>query len=249
MEHKEFDLVLWNNRKRNINLKQVYKIQAIDYKINQAIITPVSNHTRVIDLSNDVPPPLHDSYLVHNIEELKQYTPEPKKQAVISDCKKYRFALSRIWDHQKPMAMFIMLNPSTADAKQDDPTIRRCISFAKSWGYGGIIVCNLFPFRATNPKELLVRENISTQISLNSFYIRQLQEHCRVIILAWGNENILDKIFKEHYPVGKLSFLKLEKIHYLELSKNGTPKHPLYLPQTLKPQPLKEFTDSIYRLF
>lgn len=187
------------------------------------------------------------SHLV-SIEELKPHEPKPKKHAIISDCKKYRFALHREWDDSKPTAMFIMLNPSTADAEKDDPTIRRCMSFAKSWGYGGIIVCNLFPFRATNPKELLIRENISTQISLNGSYIRQLQEHCRVVILAWGNELILDYIFKQHYPFGKLNYLQIEKIHYLELSKNGTPKHPLYLPQTLKPQPLRELTNSIKRI-
>src|SRR3546814_16904510 len=63
--------------------------------------------------------------------------------------------LWRIWDDTKPQCMFIMLNPSTADADLDDPTIRRCIGFAKSWGYGGLQVCNLFAYRSTEPRELL----------------------------------------------------------------------------------------------
>lgn len=81
------------------------------------------------------------------------------KSAIISECGKYRYSLSRIWDENKANVLFIMLNPSTADGDVDDPTIRRCIGFAKSWGYGGIYVGNLFAYRATDPKELLKVEN------------------------------------------------------------------------------------------
>ena len=64
--------------------------------------------------------------------------------AIISDCGKYRYQLWRKWDPSLPVVLFIMLNPSQADASEDDPTIRRCINYAKSWGYGGIYVGNLF---------------------------------------------------------------------------------------------------------
>ena len=77
-----------------------------------------------------------------------------KKHAVISHDDKYRYQLSRIWDEEKPMVLFIMLNPSTADADVDDPTIRRVVNFAKSWGYGGVFVGNLYAFRSTDPKVL-----------------------------------------------------------------------------------------------
>ena len=77
-----------------------------------------------------------------------------KKHAVISQDNKYRYQLSRIWDNEKPTVLFIMLNPSTADADADDPTIRRVVNFAKSWGYGGVFVGNLYAFRSTDPKGL-----------------------------------------------------------------------------------------------
>ena len=79
--------------------------------------------------------------------------------AVISECGKYRYSLTRIWDESKPKVMFIMLNSSTANANNDDPTIRRCINFAKAWGFGDLYVCNIFAYRATNPQELLKVDN------------------------------------------------------------------------------------------
>ena len=77
-----------------------------------------------------------------------------QRKADISACGRYRYSLQRIWGEAPPLA-FIMLNPSTADANIDDPTIRRCMSFARREGCGGIIVVNLFALRATDPKELL----------------------------------------------------------------------------------------------
>ena len=75
--------------------------------------------------------------------------------ATFSKCKIYRYRLWRIWDAKKPTVLFIMLNPSTAGSTMDDPTIKRCIGFAKSWGYGGLYVGNLFAYRSTQPKGLL----------------------------------------------------------------------------------------------
>ena len=77
------------------------------------------------------------------------------KGAKFSPCKKYRLQLWRIWDDKLPKIMFIMLNPSYADAHHDDPTIRRCINFAKNWGYGGFYVGNIYPLISTKPKLLL----------------------------------------------------------------------------------------------
>ena len=78
-----------------------------------------------------------------------------KSGAIFSSCRKYRYALWRNWDESKPRPMIIGLNPSTADEKENDPTIVRCINFAKSWGYGGVYVANLFAFRATLPIEMM----------------------------------------------------------------------------------------------
>jgi hypothetical protein len=66
-------------------------------------------------------------------------------------CEVYRYELRRVWDAQLGLACWVMLNPSTADANEDDPTIRRCVNFARTWGYGGIVVRNLFALRATDP--------------------------------------------------------------------------------------------------
>jgi hypothetical protein len=76
------------------------------------------------------------------------------KDAVLSECRTYRYALWRIWDQTVPYAMFIGLNPSTADESNDDPTLTRCMGFAKSWGYGGVCMANLFALRSTDPTAL-----------------------------------------------------------------------------------------------
>ena len=77
-----------------------------------------------------------------------------RTDAVFSDCRKYRYALWRVWDESKPVAVFIGLNPSTADEVNDDPTVKRCVNFAQEWGYGGLCMANLFAFMATDPEVL-----------------------------------------------------------------------------------------------
>jgi len=158
------------------------------------------------------------------------------KSAIISEDGLYRYSLSRIWNDNLPMVMFIMLNPSIADAEIDDPTIRRCIGFAKSWGFGGLCVGNLFAYRATNPKELL---NINDPIgSENINFLNDMFNKSEICVFAWGNSKILYKLSQwENENAYLYNFLtNLNKCHYLELSKNGTPKHPLYLKSDLKPE-------------
>lgn len=158
------------------------------------------------------------------------------KEAVISDCGIYRYSLTRIWDESKPKVMFIMLNPSTADHEQDDPTIRRCISFAKSWGYGGLYVCNLFAYRATNPADLLKVDNPFGD--KNIWHTRQLLDKVEKVICAWGNKKIVDKIIGKGNSYENLYFA-YETLHYIDLSKDGVPKHPLYLKSDLEPKRLE----------
>ena len=76
------------------------------------------------------------------------------RSAVISECRLYRYRLDRVWDTGEAQVLFVMLNPSTADATVDDRTICRCMEFARAWGYGGLVVGNLFAYRATNPQQL-----------------------------------------------------------------------------------------------
>jgi len=153
--------------------------------------------------------------------------------AVISDCEKYRYALTRAWDDSKPMVMFLMLNPSTADAAQDDPTIRRCIAFAKSWGYGSLCVGNLFAYRSTTPKELLSCENPVGD--KNKFWIDMMAAKSKMIVCAWGNANIVDKLAKRFTNESFQPLLGLNNLYYIDLAKDGTPKHPLYLKGDLIP--------------
>jgi len=156
----------------------------------------------------------------------------PISSAVISVDGIYRYQLSRIWDEKLPQVMFIMLNPSTADAEKDDPTIRRCKSFAKSWGFGGIRVGNLFAYRSTDPKEILQCSNPIGEE--NKRHIDKMAAKCELVICAWGNSDIVNKLTKnnpEYFPLKNITNLR-----YLELSIDGTPKHPLYLKGNLQPK-------------
>lgn len=157
--------------------------------------------------------------------DLFPYQVTVEKGATISDCGLYRYALWRIWDKTKPLVLWIMHNPSTADADKDDPTIRRIIGFTKSWGYGGFYVGNLSPYRATNPNEL---EKLSYKILVpaeNTSAIDEMKRKCELHVLACG------------VPVKPLQKLPItgSDYHYLELTKEGYPRHPLYLKSNLKP--------------
>lgn len=154
------------------------------------------------------------------------------KDAVLSDCEIYRYILSRVWDEQLPLVNIIGLNPSTADDKFDDPTIRRCINFAKQWGYGGFIMTNLFAFRSPKPTDLkkFDGDKIGTH---NNEYIKRAIKNCDISVIAWGNHGrLMDR---------DLKVLKLiNSTHYLEMSKLGLPKHPLYLKGNLIPMKLSK---------
>lgn len=142
------------------------------------------------------------------------------KGAVLSDDGVYRYVLSRIWDDAKDKVMFIALNPSTADALNDDPTIGRMIGYAKLWGYGGMYVCNLFAYRATDPKDMKSAENpIGNQ---NDTFIQQYAAKSDKVIFCWGTHG--------SYLNRDKDMLKLiDNPCCIELSKHGHPKHPLYL--------------------
>ncbi len=122
-----------------------------------------------------------------------------------------------------------MHNPSTADGDRDDPTIRKIIKFTKSWGYGGLYVGNLFPFRATNPKDLL-KKSFEEIAPLENFkHIREMVAVCDLHILAYGNPVVED---------AKPEFFDKRWHHLGELTKYDNPRHPLYLKDDLKPVPL-----------
>jgi len=143
-----------------------------------------------------------------------------KKSAIISDCGKYRYELHREWDKKKRKVLFIMLNPSTADADNNDLTTIRCINFAKKWGYGGIMIGNIYPFRAKRPKDLRKwLKDGGTYQFFNRDAVHQMAEQADMIVCAWGCN------YKEGIPEW---VDELGDLFYLELCKdNITPKHPL----------------------
>jgi len=147
------------------------------------------------------------------------------KNATFSDCRKYRYALSRTWNGKKKTILFIGLNPSTADEKIDDPTIRRCINYAQNWGYGSLLMVNLFAYRATLPSEL---KNVKNPIGNdNDLHILELSKKADLTVAAWGNEGFLlnrDKVVKKLIP----------NLMCLKINKSGQPAHPLYQKKDLK---------------
>lgn len=143
--------------------------------------------------------------------------------AVFDESGCYRYRLWRGWDPSLPRLCFVMLNPSTADATNNDPTITRCANMAASWGYGGLEVVNLFAFRSTRPRDLWqATDPIGAH---NDEHIRRAAAHSNACVLAWGN-----------LPPGRLertkTVLKLlssQKLFCLGMTKMLQPRHPLYL--------------------
>lgn len=147
--------------------------------------------------------------------------------AVISDCGTYRYMLRRIWSDEKPLGV-IMLNPSTADMTTDDNTIRRCVNFAKSFGHGGILVANLFAYRATKPDELFTA---SDPVGPDNFkHVKTMLSQVECVLCAWGaNGDFLGQGKK------MADFVTMRNALYcLGVNKNGSPKHPLYVKSSTK---------------
>jgi hypothetical protein len=151
--------------------------------------------------------------------------------AIISVDGHYRYALSRRWlDNTKSgVAMFVMLNPSTADAITDDATIRRCMGFAESWGYAGIDVGNLYAYRTKNP-EKLYSAPVWPVGNDNDRYLEIMAKQASVIVCAWGANAI------DHHRVVRVKSLLQDfgPLYCLGLTINKHPRHPLYVPAKTK---------------
>lgn len=155
---------------------------------------------------------------------------EPQKgRAIFSPNQKYRYTLDRDFWGTEQRAVFVLLNPSTATAEEDDPTIRRCIGFAKAWGCAGLTVLNLFALRATDPRDM--KAAIDPIGPENDHYIRERCEG-RIVICAWGAHGV-------HRERNKRVLQLLDAVDAtvtaLKITGGGHPGHPLYLPSTLRP--------------
>lgn len=153
--------------------------------------------------------------------------PAVAASATFSPGRAYRYALTRQWDTAVPPAVFVMLNPSTADAARPDPTVTRCAGFALRENCGGLVIVNLFALRATDPREL--RGHPDPVGPGNDWFIR---EHCtagRLVIAAWGAHGRL--LGRDQAVLALLREARAAAL-CLGVTAGGMPRHPLYLPRT-----------------
>ena len=142
--------------------------------------------------------------------------------AHFSDCRRYRYLLTRELSGRRGPLLFVGLNPSTADETQNDPTIRRCIGFAESWGHSRLIVANLFAYRATHPKDLkTVRHPIGVE---NDRVLLRESREAQTVLLGWGVHGVYRNRHEE-----VLDLLSEHPLYCLGVTKAGHPRHPLYL--------------------
>jgi hypothetical protein len=148
--------------------------------------------------------------------------------AAFSACRRWRYLLWRRWDETRPVANFLMLNPSTADEVKLDPSCTRARRYAERWGYGALIVTNLFGWRATDPDEMKAAKDPVGRG--NDRAILAAAREAALVVCAWGNHGAhLGRSTRVRELLGGT------KLHLLRLNGNGEPAHPLYLPGSLEP--------------
>jgi len=149
---------------------------------------------------------------------------EMQRRARFSRCRRFRTALGRIWDPSLPTIGFVGLNPSTADARVDDPTLRRCVGFARRMGGGSLVLVNLFAYRATRPAELWA---VGAPVGPSTDRVlREELRLCRTVVLCWGAVPAQAKP-RVARVLGMLRRLDVPLVH-LGTTKAGHPRHPLY---------------------
>lgn len=155
------------------------------------------------------------------------------RDAIISECGKFRYLLSRTWNTDLQPLLFVMLNPSTADARVDDATIRRCVNFARAHGrFGGIEVVNLFAYRATDPTDLR-RAGLPVGPE-NDAHISAAAARAGAVCAAWGATKDADDRIQ---VVGPLLRRAGHELLCLHITRSGYPGHPLYLASSKRLQP------------
>ena len=150
--------------------------------------------------------------------------------AIYSDCENYRYALTRTWDSDGRRVLFVMLNPSTATEVQNDPTVERCERRARALGFGAFRVCNIFAYRATDPRDMRAQDDPNGPD--NNAAIMEAANWADAVVCAWGTHG-------EHRGRGPEMEALLRKqslpLMHLGLSEAGHPKHPLYISYSVQP--------------
>lgn len=160
---------------------------------------------------------------------------ESGNPCVFSPCRKWRYLLKHTWrdllDPEERAIAWIALNPSTADENQLDPTLRRIRGYTRDMGYNTFYMLNLFAYRATDPKVMRAAEDpVGPE---NDYWIKKIAIESQMVVCAWGlHGKFMDR---QDHVLANLRELPCD-LRYMELSKDGIPKHPLYLKSELRPQ-------------
>ena len=158
------------------------------------------------------------------------------KSAQFSEGRIYRYTLDRIWDPSKPLVQFVGLNPSTADEDNEDNTVWGCMKRAEAWGFGGMVMTNVFAFVSTDPKPLHKMSDRMQAIGpLNDYWLAQAYMRSAMTVCCWGNHGGL---FYRHLEIPDLILAS----YCFKLTKQDQPHHPLYLKHDIKQDELIPFT-------
>ena len=158
-----------------------------------------------------------------NIITITRSSLEDNSGAIFDATDLYRYSLWRTWSIDYPRVAFIMLNPSIADAQHNDPTIRRCISFARAWGFGSLEVVNLFAYRTPDSRAL---SRVANPVGEdNDRFIVQAVWRARCVIIAWGAKGTL--LNRDEVVLDLLA--GQDRLYCLGRTKDGYPRHPLYV--------------------
>lgn len=150
--------------------------------------------------------------------------------AVYSDCQSYRYALTRVWADEGSRVLFVMLNPSTATERQNDPTVERCERRARALGHAAFGVCNIFAWRATDPRDMRAAPDpVGPE---NDRAILEGADWADEVVCAWGTHGA-------HLGRGRAVEALLRRrggeLRHLGLTKAGHPRHPLYIGYAVRP--------------
>lgn len=155
-----------------------------------------------------------------------------RRWADLSSDGQHRLVLGRQWREDLPLVAFIGLNPSTADATEDDPTVRRCVGFARAWGFGGVLIANLFTFRAADPRLLAA---CKTPLTFGADHaLRDIGAQAALVIEAWGAHAMASSTGRDRHVRALLAGRAPRAV--LGLTQDGAPRHPLYAPAGTVPQ-------------
>jgi hypothetical protein len=150
--------------------------------------------------------------------------------ATFDATRRYRYVLWRRWGSRTSRVLFVMLNPSTADEHVLDPTVRKCVRWAQSWGFGAVDVCNVFAWRSTDPKLLYTLDDpVGPE---NDHWIQQTAMMAAMVVVAWGKHGAL-----KGRAAAVAQMLEKHKPYCLGVNADGSPEHPLYIANAMKPVP------------